>query len=164
MRIRRLAGFAVAVAVIGASGTMTGTAAQGMKEGQGGMMHGHGAGTAPMDAKGADDATTRWSDKRMFEVSYEPSPRPVHVNALHTWTLVISDAAGRPVSGAQVSVDGGMPAHGHGLPTAPQVKSLGEGRYLLEGIKFQMPGQWVVTLHIVSGGAADSVTFHLKLE
>ena len=54
--------------------------------------------------------------------------------------------------------------HDHGLPTAPRVtETLGEGDYLLEGMKFQMPGHWVVTLAIDAGEGDDSVTFELML-
>ena len=37
----------------------------------------------------------------------------------------------------------GMPDHDHGLPTQPQVTSrLENGDYLLEGVRFHMPGKW----------------------
>jgi hypothetical protein len=57
-----------------------------------------------------------------------------------------------------------MPAHAHGLPTTPQVKSLGGGRYLIEGLKFHMPGAWEVALRIKAGAGTDSVTFDLQLD
>ena len=68
------------------------------------------------------------------------------------------------MEGATFEVDGGMPMHDHGLPTAPRVtEELGGGDYLLEGVKFQMPGHWVVNLSIDASGASDSVTFELML-
>ena len=37
-----------------------------------------------------------------------------------------------------------MPEHGHGFPTVPEVTEyLGDGKYLVEGLKFSMPGWWV---------------------
>ncbi len=56
-----------------------------------------------------------------------------------------------------------VPEHEHGLPTLPQVKNLGGGRYLIEGLKFHMPGSWIVALRIKSGGVTDSVRFELAL-
>ena len=55
-----------------------------------------------------------------------------------------------------------MPQHNHGLPTAPEVtRYLGEGRYLVEGLRFHMPGWWELRLDISVGDARDSVTFNL---
>jgi hypothetical protein len=58
-----------------------------------------------------------------------------------------------------------MPQHGHGLPTVPQVtKYLGDGFYQVEGLKFHMPGWWVVKFNIVRNEMTDNVTFNLMLK
>jgi hypothetical protein len=59
-----------------------------------------------------------------------------------------------------------MPQHGHGLPTQPQVtRELGDGRYLLEGMKFSMPGWSDLKLQVRStDGQADRVTFNKLIE
>ena len=108
-------------------------------------------------------STSRWSEKRLFDVSYTATPSPVPLLATHTWTVTIADDKGRPVRDATVTVLGGMPEHDHGFPTTPQVKPLGDGRYLVEGIKFHMPGAWVVILRIQAGANGDSVRFELHL-
>ena len=73
-------------------------------------------------------------------------------------------AAGAPVTGAAISIDGGMPQHGHGLPTKPQVtRELGSGDYLVEGMKFNMGGWWVVKFHVTAAAGRDSIAFNLKL-
>jgi hypothetical protein len=110
------------------------------------------------------DATTRWSRNRVFAVSYVSDPSPVPLLKIHSWTITVRDAAGNPVPDARVTVLGGMPAHGHGLPTAPQVQNLGGGRYLIEGLKFHMPGAWVVGFRIKDGPRVDSVNFDLQLD
>jgi hypothetical protein len=56
-----------------------------------------------------------------------------------------------------------MPAHGHGLPTVPTLRELGDGRYLVEGVKFHMPGAWVMAFRIKAGAVVDSVRFALEL-
>lgn len=57
-----------------------------------------------------------------------------------------------------------MPQHGHGLPTAPAViEALGDGRFLIEGMKFNMPGWWVLDLVIDGPDGHDTVTFNLVL-
>jgi hypothetical protein len=75
----------------------------------------------------------------------------------------VTAANGSPIDGLQLAVDGGMPQHGHGLPTKPRVtKNLGDGRYQIEGLKFNMGGWWELKL-ITSGSATDSVVFNLSL-
>ena len=76
----------------------------------------------------------------------------------------IQDQWEAPVAGAIVSVDGGMPQHHHGLPTQPRVtKDYGDGRYLIEGMKFSMSGWWEIKLKIDGAQGADNVTFNLVL-
>jgi hypothetical protein len=123
----------------------------------------HGAMNSPDPSK-ADYSTTRWSDQRRFRVSYVPSKSAPAINTLQSWTITLTDRTGRSVPDAVIEVDGDMPEHEHGLPTEPQVRSLGEGKYLLEGLKFHMPGWWVVKLDITAAGTTDEASFNLKLQ
>ena len=108
-------------------------------------------------------ATTAVSEKGLFQVRYESSPTPVPLLTVHTWTITVTDAAGQPVREAAITVLGGMPAHAHGLPTTPVVSELGDGRYRVEGLKFHMPGAWVVAFRIRADGGTDAVSFALEL-
>jgi hypothetical protein len=83
--------------------------------------------------------------------------------AVHSWTLTIVDGEEHPVDDARLIVLGGMPAHAHGLPTTPTVTSLGGGRYRVDGLKFHMPGAWVVAFRIKAKAGIDSVSFALDL-
>jgi hypothetical protein len=68
------------------------------------------------------------------------------------------------VDGCTITVDGGMPQHGHGLPTKPRVtRALGNGDHLVEGMKFNMGGWWVVKFAVAGEAGRDSVVFNLKL-
>jgi hypothetical protein len=68
------------------------------------------------------------------------------------------------VEGATITVDGGMPQHGHGLPTSPRVtKSHGDGVYQIDGVRFNMGGWWEFRLAIASPAGADTITFNLDL-
>lgn len=86
------------------------------------------------------------------------------INKIDTWTLTLTDPAGSPVEKAVITVDGGMPAHGHGLPTKPAVtEDLGEGRYRLEGVKFNMDGRWVVKFEIDASNGTEEIQVALDL-
>jgi hypothetical protein len=112
-----------------------------------------------------DYSTTRLSDNGLFNVSYTASTGTVAVNQLHQWTLHIETPDGQPVENAIITVDGDMPQHGHGLPTQPRVtKNLGNGDYLVDGLKFQMGGWWVMDFNVTVDGQTDSVHFNMILK
>ncbi len=111
-----------------------------------------------------DDHTTRTSQGGLFNATYTPSVTPVPINELHAWTLHLETPDGTPIEGARIHVDGDMPQHGHGLPTHPQVtRNLGNGDYLVEGLKFQMGGWWVMDFKVTTQGRTDTVRFNLML-
>ena len=114
-----------------------------------------------------DLATTQPSHGGKFTVSYKSDLDPVTINKLHTWTVHVADSAGKPVDNATVAIDGGMPEHNHGMPTQPIVTPIGSGDYRSEGMKFQMPGWWTVTITVtdtVGFAQPDSATFNLLLQ
>ena len=103
------------------------------------------------------------SAEAMYHASFAPA-ESIKVGRLHSWTVRVTAADGTPVEEANITVDGGMPQHGHGLPTKPVVtRQLGDGRFMVEGMKFNMGGWWVVTLAIDGESGRDVVTFNLKL-
>lgn len=112
-----------------------------------------------------DYSTTRLSNTGLFQVSFTASEPAIPVNRLHTWTLHVETPDGQPIDDATIAVDGDMPQHGHGLPTRPQVtQNLGNGDYLVEGMKFQMGGWWVMDFDITAAGQSDRVSFNLMLK
>ena len=125
--------------------------------------HAHGVGhMANVEVSaGLDTATTKLSEHQHYRVSIAPETPPVTINALHNWVLEIMTPDGKPEQKAEVTIGGGMPAHGHGLPTAPRVTEyLGDGKYLIEGVRFNMAGWWQVTVAI-EGDHADTASFNI---
>jgi hypothetical protein len=115
--------------------------------------------------EGLDYGTERLSEQGAYRVSYKSQPARVPVNLMHSWTLHVETPAGQPVTDAAVDVGGDMPQHGHGLPTRPRVtRNLGNGDYLVEGMKFQMGGWWVMEFTVASSGRSDIAKFNLMLQ
>jgi hypothetical protein len=113
---------------------------------------------------GLDLALVKPTAAGLYKAAVEPQANPVTVGAMHAWTVSVRTPAGAPVKVARIGIKGGMPQHGHGLPTAPQVtKDLGGGRYLVEGMKFNMRGWWTLDLAIDGPKGSDTVTFNLVL-
>lgn len=78
-------------------------------------------------------------------VEHEVVPRPPRVGAA-TITLSVADAAGRPVSGAAVKLEGDM-AHAGMNPVFGEATELNPGRYR-SALEFTMAGDWVVLIHL----------------
>jgi hypothetical protein len=105
----------------------------------------------------------RASTRGVYTATLEPR-EPIALRKLQTVAVRLRDANGEPIIGASISVGGGMPEHRHGLPTQPRVtRSLGEGVYEIEGVRFSMGGWWELKLAIESPAGTDSVTFNLSL-
>jgi hypothetical protein len=108
-----------------------------------------------------DLALDKASTTGAYQVALVPPATPPAINQIHSWTVKLSDSAGTPVHGALFTVDGGMPQHGHGLPTKPRVSGeIESGTYRLDGMKFSMTGWWVIKLNIQGPEGADTVAFN----
>ncbi len=111
-----------------------------------------------------DLARSKPSEKGIYAVSIEPEAGEVKQGELHNWVIAVKTPDGKAVDGAKITIDGGMPQHGHGLPTAPQMTGeLGEGRYRIEGVKFNMGGWWELKFAISAPQGDDHVVFNLVL-
>ena len=105
----------------------------------------------------------RSSANGMFTATLVPV-EPLRPRKLYTIPVVITDANNQPIDNAEIAIDGGMPQHGHGLPTRPRATtSRGSGRYDLEGVRFNMGGWWEFKLWITTPAGRDLVTFNLGL-
>lgn len=111
-----------------------------------------------------DYSRTRTSEAGIYRATIRPQGDSIPKGKLQRWTLHLETTAGAPVDSATLAVDGGMPQHGHGLPTKPRVtRALGNGDHLVEGMKFNMGGWWVVKFRVNAAQGADSVVFNLSL-
>lgn len=108
-----------------------------------------------------DLSLSRPSAGNRYLVTLQPPATPAAINQLHSWQARLASSTGAPVAHAQITVDGGMPQHGHGLPTRPQVtQALPDGTYLIEGMKFSMTGWWEIKLAIDGPEGSDEVSFN----
>lgn len=114
--------------------------------------------------KDLDYGRTRVSEHGLYRATIRPQGDSIPQGRLHSWTLHLETTTGAPVDTAKMTVDGGMPQHGHGLPTKPQVtRKLGSGDHLVEGMKFNMGGWWVVKFRVNAAAGSDSLMFNLSL-
>ena len=111
-----------------------------------------------------DYGRIRASEAGLYRGEIRPDGDSIPKGKLQKWTLHLETAGGTPLDIATITIDGGMPQHGHGLPTKPVVtRQLGNGDYRVEGMKFNMGGWWVVKFRVNATPGADSLVFNLKL-
>jgi hypothetical protein len=105
----------------------------------------------------------RASATGLYTATLNPAEK-LRTRRLQTVEVTLHDAAGQPIDGAAITIDGGMPQHGHGLPTKPRVtKALGNGVYVIEGVRFNMGGWWEFKVAVAGKAGNDTVTFNLAL-
>jgi hypothetical protein len=111
-----------------------------------------------------DYSRTRASGAGLYRATIRPEGDSIPRGKLQRWTLHLETMTGVAVDSATIAVDGGMPQHGHGLPTKPRVtRALGSGDHLVEGMKFNMGGWWVVKFRVRAADGPDSIVFNVKL-
>lgn len=110
-------------------------------------------------------ALKRSTEQGKYVVTLQPPAAAPAINQIHSWQVLVASPAGAPVSQARIAVDGGMPQHGHGLPTQPLIRrELADGTYLLEGMKFSMTGWWEIKLALQTPQGPDKVTFNVVVD
>jgi len=115
------------------------------------------------------------SDNGSFELLIEPQG-VIRLNQLHHWraTITAVELGGaitasndvNLINSDNVIVTGGMPKHGHGLPTQPNIGTIVKLRdnkvsFLIQGLKFQMFGPWVINISVTTAG--DIVRFNFEI-
>ena len=104
------------------------------------------------------------SKKKLFKASLKSNDATPPLHKIHNWTVHVETINGDPVENAKINVYGGMPSHKHGYSTNPQItKNLGNGDYLVEGIKFSMAGYWEMWFNIRADKNQDIVIFGLNI-
>ena len=99
-----------------------------------------------------------------YRVRARPAVPPVALHRMHDWVVGIELAEPSSEIPTAVHFDGGMPAHGHGFVTRPRVtRNLGNGEFLVEGVKFHMPGDWVLLVSVVGRSGSDQVRLPLTI-
>ena len=104
------------------------------------------------------------SEAGRYQISYISELDPIKINRMHSWIMHIETVNGKPLEGASITLEGGMPEHDHGLPTTPRMtEELGAGDYRIEGIRFHMNGIWEITTTITIGNNRDVCIIPIEL-
>jgi hypothetical protein len=105
---------------------------------------------------------TKLTEPEEITIALEAAePTPPAVRDDNVWTLRLRDAAGDPLTGAELRVSPYMPAHRHGSAEVV-VEELGDGGYRLSAIQLVMPGVWELPI-VVTPPRGEPSTAELRL-
>ncbi|WP_163391179.1 cytochrome c peroxidase [Enterovibrio norvegicus] len=94
-----------------------------------------------------------------YRVTLKPEQEPIAIGQLHNWVLHVETTQGDLFFPKQLAIKGGMPGHGHGFPSEPQIsRYLENGEFLVEGMLFNMAGLWQLRVGIDGPSGWDTVT------
>ncbi|MFP6683450.1 MAG: hypothetical protein VB934_02005 [Polyangiaceae bacterium] len=94
-----------------------------------------------------------------YRVAVRPARDDVVLGEIHEWIAQVERSDGSTPSTLYLDLDGGMPSHGHGFVTDPRVtRDLGDGSFLVEGVKFHMAGAWELYITVGDEQGRDRAT------
>ena len=102
----------------------------------------------------------------IYTVYYKSELDPIPANVEHRWTLHMEKkGAGLALDNARIFVSGFMVADGHPMPVRPRAdRMLGNGNYLVQGLQFDRPGEWIVYFYINFGSDYDTAEVHVTVK
>ncbi|MBV9833350.1 MAG: FixH family protein [Alphaproteobacteria bacterium] len=108
-------------------------------------------------------ASQKVVDSRNYRIAWRVRPDPIAVSEPFALEIsVCANPGAEPVE--SIAVDAVMPEHRHGMNYRPSVIDGPDGRYLVEGMLFHMPGTWRLIFDVRAGGATEQLTQDLTVE
>lgn len=102
-----------------------------------------------------------------FKIILKPEDKKLLLGQYTNWIIQIVDTEDVPVENARLSISAGMfgKGHGHGMPTNPQVTThLGKGQYLIEGMLFNMLGEWTIYVNVATEHHSDQARLDIHFD
>jgi hypothetical protein len=101
-----------------------------------------------------------YSDQYMIAMR----PEPIRMEVGQPFMLIMNVCTKGGDAAELVRVDATMPEHKHGMNYAPTIKSLGDGRYRVDGLLFHMPGSWEIAFDVRPADKPDAETQRLTYD
>ena len=77
--------------------------------------------------------------------------------------IAFTDRQNQAAGIVSVQLEGGMPGHGHGLPTSPTLTLQDSGSYRIDGLKYNMPGRWLLGFQVNGESGEDRLIFDFMI-
>lgn len=100
-------------------------------------------------------ARTLASNDGQYTFYWVPRPDPIPLNRFFAIDVQVMDIAGNIITPEQASltVDAGMPQHGHGMNHVPSIRATKNG-WTAERLLMHMPGDWQIYFDLEIDGVS----------
>ena len=88
-------------------------------------------------------------------------PEPMRIELGQPFALLFNVCTKNDKPAELVAVDAQMPEHKHGMNYRPTIVSMGDGRYRVEGMVFDMSGPWELGLDVRAGEESERLTHEI---
>lgn len=100
-----------------------------------------------------------------FKVALAGGRLTLAQNKLQQITVAVTRAGGQPVIDAKMTISGKARDVVRHLPTEPRVtKNLGGGKYLVEGLRFNMAGSWLLEFEVEADADKDKAVLEVEVK
>ncbi|MCY7295839.1 hypothetical protein [Alteromonas sp. a30] len=114
--------------------------------------------------EGKEDAVMTFkSESHDLAIEIQGKRHFLALNKIQHWDVEVAQIDGEAFSEVEMVFDGGMPSHGHGMPTTPKVMKQTDSVFVIKGIKFSMPGVWELYFDIKRGDTNVRLTLEIEL-
>lgn len=100
-----------------------------------------------MSCSGSKGQTGRLTSSQ-GDIDVFPPAAGIRLNEHQEWRVALKSSAcassQKPARDLAITFEAEMPEHGHGLPSAVKVRPIGDSTYTVNGVRFNMPGKWIV--------------------
>jgi len=96
-------------------------------------------------------------------IAWRAEPAAIPIGRHFSLRLLACTPEQRPFAGT-LAVDASMPVHRHGMNYRATVRSEGNGRFVVEGLLFHMPGQWRIAIDADTGSGREHLVADVAVE
>jgi len=105
-----------------------------------------------------EESLYKITDNMKFQVELIPPGDGFKVG-INDLSLKVTDAKGKAVEDAIISITPWMPDMEHGVNLRTEVKETGKGSYMSDNVGFSMPGKWQLIVTVNKKDTDDRATF-----
>ena len=125
----------------------------------------------PVEADPYVDGTTQTTDRGAFNVTLWSESGEVQIGQNEMWIRVaMPDPVdptdeGKGIPSAEIDLDAWMPNAEYAMSSAPLVRYVADGEYVIDGVSFDHPGVWELDFSIAVGETIrEDVSFVFVVE
>ena len=91
-------------------------------------------------------------------------PEPLRIEVGEPFSLLFNVCTKNDTPAELVAIEAQMPERKHAMNYRPTIVLLGDGRYRIEGMVFDTPGRWEVSIDVRAGEESERLSHELEVK